>query len=399
MSGANILAAMTNKETGMSAMNRIFAAGAILGGLVLAGTSAVSRAATITGVEVDDYSTAFTGRQASKTFNGTATESSFNGTDNWLTSNATTGSIAWSLSGKYTLNTVDVYNYRESAIPQNRGAQQVDVFYSSDWGKTFQLLGAPGTQVFAKAPVSGANTPTTLNFGGRAVTNVKFNVNSNYGDSGFVGLNEVEFFGTRQYQVAQAPITVSAFSSQYLPDGRFATHAADGVYEANTAPQMWMSDGSAGQQYPTITFSLGATPKVLDHLDVWNYNESTQAFRGLNTVKIQLFDASMNSLGFATDDADGDIYFALNENNSKFFGSATQDGNTLMDTLGISNAPAASFFKIITTTTAADGIDGNPNGAGFGGLTEVQAFEALPEPSSLGLLAVGGLAVLRRRRA
>ena len=58
-----------------------------------------------------------------------------------------------------------------------------------------------------------------------------------------------------------------------------------------------------------------------------------------------------------------------------------------MDTLGLRNAPLATPFEIITLTNTGTDL-------GLGGLTEVQAFELVPEPASLGLLLVGGVMLL-----
>lgn len=342
----------------------------VLLGLVLAFAPGVAQAALISGVELNTYSTNLdsSGRYARNTITGAP--DSFIVTDNFLTNGTTSGSISWSLNGRYTLNTIDVYNYRETTIPQNRGAKDVNVFYSNDYGQTYTLFG--GTfQTVAASPLTSTNTPTTINLVAVTATNVKFDILNNHGDSGFVGLNEVAFNGTPLPPTVQVPLTVTGFSSQF--SGRPAASAVDGFFDTTNVAQMWLSSGS--DSLPTITFSLGATPLVLDHLNVWNYNEtgSTNPARGLNDIQIELFDASMVSLGLAMDAADGNTTFSLNE--------AKGQRTATMDTLGIQNAPAASFFKIITTA--------NPNTGGFGGLTEVQAFSIVPEPSSMALLAFG----------
>ena len=374
----------------MKAMFIRLALAITMAALLTAFTPAAQASALISGLQLEDYSSSYPQREPSNTYNGTSTENSTNFADNWMTNNTTNGSITWFLGGQYTLDTMDVFNYREGG-PATRSAKDVVLSVSDDYGKTFTVVPSNGGTIPAsltQAPTSGTNTPTIFSTGGMTVTNVKLTINNNYGDPSFVGLNEVEFYGTVTHPTVQVPITVSAFSSQYTPDGRLAANTTDGIYETRAVNQMWLSNGS--DNLPTITYSLGATPRVLDHLDIWNYNETNFTSRGLDNIEIQLFDASMTSLGLAVNAADGSTTFTLNQNNGNAFGDSIRDGNSIMNALGILDAPAASYFKIITLT--------NPDGAGFGGLSEVEAFAAAPEPASAGLLIAGGAMLLRRRR-
>ena len=123
---------------------------------------------------------------------GLATADSF--IDGWLTNNTSTGNITYSLNGRQTLSSIDVYNYRDVGPggEVNRGAQSIDVQISNDSGQTFSSL---GTFTANEAPATGTNTPTTFSLGSVTATNVKFNITSNYGDA-YMGLNEVAFYGT-----------------------------------------------------------------------------------------------------------------------------------------------------------------------------------------------------------
>lgn len=124
-------------------------------------------------------------------------------------------------------------------------------------------------------------------------------------------------------------------------------------------------------------------------------------------TKVGSFDSPSISTGVDSFKADGDGYFDVN------LGFRVSDGLSTRFTAGdsvsytISGIPGLSAWSFAFTSTH----DGSPGifsdaahvqGIGSGGLSgwvaSSEIVEIVPEPTVLGLLALGGLALIRRRR-
>ena len=103
--------------------------------------------------------------------------------------------LVFTLGGSYNLSGMYYYNYEEiyqGTYYNGRGIQTVDIQYSTDNGATYTDL---GNFTLNEAPQSPYDSGSLLSFGSTItnVTNIKFNSATNYGDGGYIGMNEVRF--------------------------------------------------------------------------------------------------------------------------------------------------------------------------------------------------------------
>ncbi|MCA9247495.1 MAG: PEP-CTERM sorting domain-containing protein [Planctomycetales bacterium] len=134
----------------------------------------------------------------------------FGNFDNWLAS----GTTSWwkvDLGQTYLLKEALFYNFNATVAAGNtdRGVQTADIYIydgatepnasnfdisNSAFNNTGWTLFSAG-HTFTQAPGGdNYNTPDLINFAGVAARFVAFDITSNYGDGGFVGIGEVQFF-------------------------------------------------------------------------------------------------------------------------------------------------------------------------------------------------------------
>ena len=103
--------------------------------------------------------------------------------------------LIFDLNGTYELTGVRIWNYNENALGDytSRGVNEMEILVSAD-NSTYASLG-----IFNLSQASGIEDvdfsekiPVTVN----GVRYVKFDINSNLGDSSYVGLSEVRFIAT-----------------------------------------------------------------------------------------------------------------------------------------------------------------------------------------------------------
>jgi len=154
--------------------------------------------------------------------------------------------------------------------------------------------------------------------------------------------------------------------------------------DTSVAGMMWLSEvGDVTEQWVAYEFTNAVKVK---ELTVWNYNDvsqlaaSIQEFRVLYTTDTTspLKDRSWENAGTAT--------LARGTGNNYYLPNTTID-TALLDGLN-DRAITGLMLEVISTY-----------GSSQAGLSEIHfEGEVVPEPATMGLLAVGGLAMLRSRR-
>lgn len=186
-------------------------------------------------------------------------------------------------------------------------------------------------------------------------------------------------------------VTIADFSSQSTSWNRYAKYVVDGSGLTGGAHQA-QPDGTSWDTLPTdmaprITFDLGASYNV-DGFHVWNYDSG--AYGGVpyweRAAKEVVISTSSDGVDFTSL---GTFTFAPSPGTDGYLGETISLGGV-----------TASFIRFdILSNYSAQGFE-------FGvGLAEVRflgSTAAVPEPASIAMLALGGLAVglaARRRSA
>jgi hypothetical protein len=220
----------------------------------------------------------------------------------------------------------------------------------------------------------------------------------NYGDNAYVGLAEVQVFGTlvsNPHDVLTDQITGVTATASTEWGGREAEHLTDnsgisGLTHDTNAGNMWMSGTKSPPSVESyVDFDLGA-PETLQAMRVWNYNEGDGARvrRAMRTVDVYVS-------ADATFDVGERVY---------------NDIELLLSTAGIDHAydnpqiidlsGCVGQYVRITSVGNTDPNYGDPE---LAGLSEVQFFRGtaggapIPEPGFGGLLLCGVIGLLRRR--
>ncbi len=158
-----------------------------------------------------------------------------------------------------------------------------------------------------------------------------------------------------------------------INDGRWLPEWRQGTYLRNYSPS-----GVSGDGWVQFEF---ATAQEISKMWVWNYNNPNYLGRGWESVAI---DYSTDGTTW-TRMGGGDTYLTF----AQAPGTDGYECNNIIDFGGI------TVKKVVLTLGWATGNYGDPS---YAGLSEVR-FEEVPEPATMLLLGLGGLGMLRRKRA
>ncbi|MBT3293673.1 MAG: hypothetical protein HN919_19945 [Verrucomicrobia bacterium] len=223
-----------------------------------------------------------------------------NANNMWLSGNGdTAGWVVFDLGAVYSVTNVQIWNYNESSIAA-RGVSNVVVRYGTNLTFGFDSSGFESTltEITTLAQASGAAGEPGEAFDSFAPFNARyvlFDIVDNHGDASYVGLSEVQFYGTFVNAGPTVPpeitgVTVESVSTEFGGRPASATLNNNGLnilgHHTTGTSAMWLSNN---EELPEIVYDLGNVYD-LEALEVWNYNESAGgglSTRGINGVDIE----------------------------------------------------------------------------------------------------------------
>lgn len=185
---------------------------------------------------------------------------------------------------------------------------------------------------------------------------------------GAVVITPTGVVASSELSAGYAAINVINGNGLNAPGDETATHGA-----GSGSGTMWLSSTSENGIGATITFDLGSEMD-LDGAYIWNYNQDGQGARGYLNFDIYVGGSGDSAATTLLVSGASIIREAGNSPVSAQFEAFS--------------ASDVQYVKFLSQSTSANNIVG---------LSEVR-FSQVPEPSSLALLGLGGLALILRRR-
>ena len=289
--------------------------------------------------------------------------------------------LTFDLGARFDLDSIRIWNYNEAAHT-SRGVSGLDVSFSND-GVSFS-----GSQTVSPTQASGNSSYTGADYA-LSATNaryVRFDVNSRFAnDNNFTGISEVRF-NTTTSQIAINSIYTNLagddpnFGPEDLNGGGFTSY--EGQIRSSSSEgyfnKLWRdNEGISGVNISgaELTFDLG-TDQDVNLIKVWNYNESGQTVRSIKNLEI-----------WASDD---------DSTYTQVGGTWTLD--QARDAAIASDQTVLALPQLNTRYVQFRPLTVYGNSNNFYGIGEVQFYNVVPEPATMSLLAIGGIAMLRRRR-
>lgn len=234
-------------------------------------------------------------------------------------------------------------------------------------------------------------------------------ISSNVSNSDYVVADAIRFIDMTSVEPGVPPLPATAYASTSHPEnpdrmpenvvnGSGMTDTdGDGIPETHAANAWgdninWMTDDVPSDD-PDPWIALDFSEVVpLGEMKVWNFNaESGRTNRGVGLADIYVStrdDVGIhNEVGDDPDFSDNAVWTLLKQ--AQAFSEAPGDsGYNIPDELDLGGIEARWLALDITENL----------GGAFVGLSEIQVFEdRIPEPATVGLLALGALGLLRRR--
>ncbi len=210
---------------------------ALIGVVGMMGLAGTLNAALITNVEVEAFSSQWTGREAINTVNGSGLDGGTHSSSNanmWMTGGGT-DVAPWSITfdlvennvKNYNLDSFHVWNYNDSlgSYYGTRSANEVQISITDSVGGIWTILdgdsGTGGVQNFFFNPGTGSSTYSGQSFdlstaGADNVRLIRFDILSNHGSTtDYVGLSEVQFSGTAIPEPASFLLLLAGFGLMF----------------------------------------------------------------------------------------------------------------------------------------------------------------------------------------
>ena len=172
-----------------------------------------------------------------------------------------------------------------------------------------------------------------------------------------------------------------------VPDTYHTNNMTYSSFSPGETGMMWLS--SLGDTTPSIYYGFDDVV-TLDTLKIWNFNDESQLDASIQEAQVRYTTDTGLPLANRTWKDAGTIVLARGTGSGYYAGNAPIDVAT--DLPGLDNVEITGLMLEVLDTY-------NSNGLGQAGLSEIHfEGEVVPEPATMGLLAVGGIAMLRSRR-
>ena len=166
------------------------------------------------------------------------------------------------------------------------------------------------------------------------------------------------------------------------PNTYHSNNATYSPFTPGVMGMMWLSEN--GDEEPWVAFGFDNLVTI-DEMKIWNFNDQSQLSAGILEARVFYTTDTTLPLASRTWIDAGTIAVA------RATGSGYYGANTVVDVP--TDLPGLDGMKM--TGVMLEVLD--TYGSTQAGLSEIQ-FEGVPEPATMGLLAVGGIAMLRSRR-
>jgi hypothetical protein len=168
-----------------------------------------------------------------------------------------------------------------------------------------------------------------------------------------------------------------------IPDTYHTSNMTYSSFSPGETGMMWLSE--LGDAAPSVYYGFNDLV-TLDTLKIWNFNDESQLDASIEDAEV-FYTAGAEPLASRTWISAGTITLARGTGSAYYVGNAPIDIATELP--GLENMEITGLMLEVLTTY----------GSNQAGLSEIHfEGEVVPEPATMGLLAVGGLAMLRSRR-
>ena len=168
-----------------------------------------------------------------------------------------------------------------------------------------------------------------------------------------------------------------------IPDTYHTNNMTYSSFSPGETGMMWLSN-LVGDAAPSVYYGFDSLVTI-DTLKIWNFNDESQLDAGIQKAQVGYTTDTGLPLASRTWIDAGTIELTRGTGSGYYAGNAPIDATTL----GLDGVEITGLMLEVISTYDSEQA----------GLSEIHfEGEVVPEPATMGLLAVGGIAMLRSRR-